>query len=337
MPVYNGERYLWAAIDSVIAQDFRDFEFVVIDDGSTDSSPQILQDCRDARLKVHRIPHTGLIGALNEGLARCSATYVARMDADDLSYPGRLSRQVKFLESRRDVSVVTCECDLLDEAGRVVGRKAGGVGDDMILELAAGNQIVHGSVMVRSAALPPAPVYPRPPEDYWLWVAMARAGHRFHCLPQVLYGFRTHDERYSLTHAHSQSAGIVEVQWPLLQECMATRDLNQPIVRRRLVRGWGSVAGAAYRSGDRQRGDQARRRLLELVRGHWEPELAAEADHGIEAIVWGGCPWRFVWSLRWLQCRHRPAAWSSYRNLLLALPPVRKLRGFMRRTTKMNL
>jgi len=322
---------LQAALDSVLGQTFRDFEFEVIDDGSTDSTPQILENCRDPRLKVTRISHSGLIDALNEGVARCSGTYIARMDADDLSYPERLAHQIEFLEAHPDVDLVTCASDLLDDAGRVVGRTAGGVGDDMILELAAGNRIVHGSIMVRRAALPVEPIYTVAPEDYRLWARMARAGSRFGSVPEVLYGFREHAGRYSLTHARSQSVGIVEVQWPLLEECASTRDMSRLDVRARLLRGWGIVAGAAYCAGDRQRGDAARQRFLELADETWDGEFAAAAEHGIEAMIWGGCPWQHAWRLRWLQWRHRPATWTSYRNLLLTLPPVRGLRAAFRR------
>jgi hypothetical protein len=330
MPVYNGQRYLQPALDSLVAQSFPDFELVVVDDGSTDDTPRILGKVRDTRLKLVRVEHIGLIGALNAGIEHCSGTYIARMDADDVSYADRLERQVQCLSASSDVSVVTCWSDLLDEAGRVTGRRSDGVSDDMMLELAAGNQIVHGSIMLRRDCLPPAPVYQKPPEDFWLWTQLARAGKRFHCVPEVLYGFRTHGDRYSLSHAQSQSAGIVEVQWPLLEECSRSRDLGDLSVQLRLLRGWGGVAGAAYRAGDRQRGDTARRRFLEIAGNDWSDAVESSMRFGIESMIWGGCPWRQAWDLRWLEWKRRPRAWESYRNLLLSLPPVRKLRSLFR-------
>lgn len=331
MPVYNGERYMPAALESVLSQTFRDFEFVVIDDGSTDRTQQILESCRDPRLKVFRIAHAGLVAALNEGLARCSGQFVARMDADDRCDPARLALQLEHLQTHPEVDVVTCLCDLIDDEGLVVGCNLGDVGPDMLMDLAAGNGIVHGSIMVRRASLPPEPVYVGPAEDYRLWLRMVRDGRRFDCVRGLLYEFRTHAQRYSLTHARSQSEGIVEVQWPLLEECQTNRDLNDPAVRATLTRGWGRVAGAAYCAGDVERGDAGRRRFLELADGTWDVQLAAAARHGIEAMVWGGCPWQQAWSLRWLELRHRPAAWASYRNLLLAFPPVRKIHSMIRR------
>ncbi len=331
MPVYNGERFLQVALDSVLGQTFHDFEFVVIDDGSTDGTPQILVRSGDTRLQVVRISHVGLVGALNEGVARCSGQFIARMDADDICRPNRLQLQADYLLTHPDVDVVTCPCDLIDEQGVVTGCKSGGVGPDMLLELAAGNGIVHGSIMVRRASLPPAPVYAGSTEDYRLWVRLLQDGRRFACVAETLYEFRTHTQRHSLTQARSQSAGIVDVQWPLLEECQRTRNPSDPNVRWCLTVGWGRVAGAAYCAGDIQRADTARRWFLDLASGRWDQHIAGAAREGIEAMIWGGCPWRQAWRLRWLEWRHRPAAWRSYRNLLLTLAPVQKLRALLRR------
>jgi glycosyltransferase involved in cell wall biosynthesis len=325
LPVYNGQRYLKEALDSVLSQTLSDFELLVVDDGSTDATPRMLAECIDPRVRVIRLDHVGLIGALNAGFAECSAPFIARMDADDLSYPERLAKQFQFLSQHPETDVVTCWSDLLDDSGRVIGRRTEILGADMLLELAAGNPIVHGSVMVRRSSLPPAPVYTVPPEDYWLWVSLVRSGKRFDCLDDALYGFRTHGERYSLTHAHTQSSGIVAIQWPLLEECSATRDLKRIFVRGRIVRGWGQIAGAAYRSGDWNRANEARRRFLALAGTDWAGELGPAVQHGIESMIWGGCPWYQEVSLRWLEWKQKPTAWNSYRNLILGLPPVRWL------------
>jgi hypothetical protein len=328
MPVYNGERYLRLALDSVLGQTLGDFELIVVDDGSSDSTPQLLASYRDARLQIVPTPHGGLIAALNAGLAHCTGTYIARMDADDVSYPDRLARQADFLDAHTDVDLVTCWSDLLDEQGGTVGRMTGGLADDMILELAGGNDIVHGSIMVRRASLPPPPVFTHPPEDYRLWLALARAGKRFACVPESLYGFREHRQRHSLVQAQSQSRGIVDVQWPLLEECTASRNLDDPAVRSRLILGWGRVGGAAYRSGQPERGRTAYRRFRELAGGtHDELTLAATVT-GAESLVWGGCPFRQRLALRLLELRLRPARLDSYRKLLLALPFAESLRAW---------
>lgn len=107
MAVYNGQRYVRQAIDGILAQTFLEFEFVIVDDGSTDSTPRILDEYAD--LRIVRLKHEGnrgLIAALNTGLAAARGEFVARQDADDISAPERLQTQVEFLRSRSDVAVV---------------------------------------------------------------------------------------------------------------------------------------------------------------------------------------------------------------------------------------
>ena len=116
MPVYDAAAMLPACLDSVLAQTCGDFELVAVDDGSTDRSAQVLAAYarRDARVKPLGIPHRGIVAALNEGLAACEGAYVARMDADDLMHPGRLERQLGYMEAHPD-------CDLTGSLVRAYG------------------------------------------------------------------------------------------------------------------------------------------------------------------------------------------------------------------------
>src|SRR5579864_5984497 len=99
MGVYNAQRYVSEAIESVLNQTFGDFEFIVVDDGSTDRTPAILQEyqARDPRLKVLRIAHAGIVAAANAGLAIARAELIARADADDVCLPERFARQVSYM------------------------------------------------------------------------------------------------------------------------------------------------------------------------------------------------------------------------------------------------
>src|SRR5262245_4807279 len=101
MPVYNGAPFLRAAIDSVLRQSWSDFELLIIDDGSTDGSAAIADGYAAAppRVRVARVPHRGLVAALNRGLETIDTELIARADADDVSRPDRLSRQVAYLDA----------------------------------------------------------------------------------------------------------------------------------------------------------------------------------------------------------------------------------------------
>src|SRR6266581_3934019 len=99
MPVYKAERYLAQAVDSILDQTFTDFELIAVDDGSRDQSLQILNGYaqKDQRVRVISRPNTGIVGALNDGIAAARAPLIARMDSDDLSLPQRFEKQVTYL------------------------------------------------------------------------------------------------------------------------------------------------------------------------------------------------------------------------------------------------
>ncbi len=120
MPVYNGERYLRPAIESILAQTFTDFEFVIIDDGSNDTSPSILRQYadRDPRVKLFLREHRGVPDTLNEAFATSRGKYLARMDCDDVALPERFARQVALLDADPAVVCAGGYFQLIDGRGR---------------------------------------------------------------------------------------------------------------------------------------------------------------------------------------------------------------------------
>ena len=124
MPVFNAARYLSKAVDSVLAQTLGDFEFIIIDDGSTDASETILRKYaeQDSRIRLTRRPNTGYVVALNEGLAQACGEFIARMDADDVCLPKRFERQAQFLREHPDVVLVGGRVEIIDEGGRLIIR-----------------------------------------------------------------------------------------------------------------------------------------------------------------------------------------------------------------------
>src|SRR5436190_13777792 len=108
MPVYNTERYLKYALESVLAQTFTDYEFIILDDGSTDSSVHIIQEYaeNDERIRFFPLEHRGYVSLLRRGLNHCRGEFVARMDSDDISMPDRFEKQIGFLRAHPDVIVV---------------------------------------------------------------------------------------------------------------------------------------------------------------------------------------------------------------------------------------
>lgn len=106
MPVYNQEQYLSAAIESILNQTFKDFEFVIVNDGSTDGTEVILSQVSDPRVRIVSGPHVGFLRALDHGVREAKGKWVARMDSDDISAPDRLERELEFLEAHPECSFV---------------------------------------------------------------------------------------------------------------------------------------------------------------------------------------------------------------------------------------
>ena len=119
MPVYNAKRYLEEAIESILGQTFRDFEFLIIDDGSTDRSLAILKRyaAQDARIRLSSRTNAGYVVRLNEMLHQARGDLVARMDADDVALPERFAQQVEFLRSHPEVDVVGGAQERIDSNG----------------------------------------------------------------------------------------------------------------------------------------------------------------------------------------------------------------------------
>lgn len=107
MPAYNSAKYIGAAVKSILNQSFKEFEFLIIDDGSTDNTEEIVCGFGDSRINYQKIKHKGTSGALNFGIRKASYEWIARLDADDVNVPGRLQTQVSFLDQNPDCDVVS--------------------------------------------------------------------------------------------------------------------------------------------------------------------------------------------------------------------------------------
>lgn len=158
MPVYNAQRYLSEALDSVLAQTYDDFELIAVDDGSTDRSPRILQGYakRDGRLRVIRRPNRGIVAALNDGLAQSRGELIARMDGDDTCSPARLEKQIALLDGRPDVVAVGTWATLTDPYGSPTGEQRPAIDHaaiDATLMQGDGSSIIHATTVIRRGAL----------------------------------------------------------------------------------------------------------------------------------------------------------------------------------------
>ena len=232
MPLHNGAAHLDAAVDSILAQTWSDFELLVVDDGSVDEGPRMLANRRDPRLRVARLPENqGIVAALNHGLALAQGAFIARMDADDIAESERLARQIAFLNDHPAVGVLGTD---VTPFGEKPCRSWVRYHDDADLRIALlfENPLCHPTVVFRREALEqvqfryPAD-YPHA-EEYALWHDLSRHTQLAN-LPEKLLRYRIHDGQVSQRHSERQRASIdrlIHRQLDLLGVTAADRDLR---------------------------------------------------------------------------------------------------------------
>jgi len=200
MPVWNGEKYLAEAVDSILAQTFVDFELLVIDDGSTDRTPEILRAYCDPRLRVLTLDHAGIVVALNHGMSEARAQWIARQDADDVSVPVRLERQWDAAGSHPEAVLVHTDVEFINERKQSVGRaRLPRSRAFTALRLCYQCPIVHSTVLFKKSVAVSVGGYRREErhaEDFSLWGRMLEQGE-FVGIPEKLVRFRIHEQSVS--------------------------------------------------------------------------------------------------------------------------------------------
>jgi len=196
MGMYNEKKYVPEAIKSVLDQTYKCSELIIVDDASTDRSRKVVQSFEDGRIELLvNETNQGLTYSLNRALEHASGEYIARQDADDISDPARLERQLQFLERHEDVAVVGTGAHLIDGGGRIIDRripKCDPGFDDFLHK----GHLIHGSIMARKSVLEDVGGYNeffRYGQDQELWLRLAKQ-HSIANIAQPLYKHRIHDE-----------------------------------------------------------------------------------------------------------------------------------------------
>ena len=192
MPVYNGGKYLNEAIDSILQQTFTDFEFIIINDGSTDNSLKIIKSYNDERILLIIQKNQGVAKSLNNGIKIAKGKYIARMDADDISYKNRLEIQYNFLENNQNVVAVGGNAYVIDQIGTYVYTTDYPlINKDIKSALSFKSPFIHSSVVLRKNTVERAGLYPKIPiaQDIFLFNKMSGYGD-FANIPQPLIKYR---------------------------------------------------------------------------------------------------------------------------------------------------
>jgi glycosyltransferase involved in cell wall biosynthesis len=196
MPVFNGGKFLEEAIQSILSQTFKDFEFIIINDGSTDNSLAIMKrySSIDSRIKIIDRSNRGLIFSLNEGISVSRGQFIARMDADDISFPQRFEKQIEHMT--KDASDV-CGCHYLaisEQGDKEFEVYVPTCPELFFLFLSFGVPFAHGSVMMRKVFLQLNDIWygdsHQYAEDKALWYRLFDKGAKFSNVDQILFAYR---------------------------------------------------------------------------------------------------------------------------------------------------
>jgi len=208
MPVYNSQKYIGKAIKSILNQTFTDFELIIVDDGSSDGSVKIVHSFNDNRIKLYRKDHKGLVEALNYGIYKTIAPWIAIMHSDDISDTSRLELQYNYIKDRKNV-VVGSSYYVIDENDKILFKTLLPEQNNEIKEkLLMQNVIIHSSVMFNSEHIKNHGAYNpiKNTEDYDLWLRLSR-DTEFYNFPVPLLYYRKHDGSLSSSRKNKKYTG----------------------------------------------------------------------------------------------------------------------------------
>lgn len=221
VPMYNASAYLRECIDSILGQTFSDFELLIIDDGSTDESRNIIRSYQDVRIRLIESSHD-YINTLNLLLKEAKGKYIARMDADDIMLPDRLEVQYNYMEAHPETDILGCSMYYMGESEKLYANQ----GVVTIQDLLSGNYIANPTVMMRRDSIRKANIWYdekfKYAEDYHFWVQAAMSGLYMLNLDKPVLKYRSSSGQTSSVHSLEQYKRTKEVQSVL--SCWLARD-----------------------------------------------------------------------------------------------------------------
>jgi glycosyltransferase involved in cell wall biosynthesis len=315
MSVYNGQRYVAEAVDSILAQTFADFELLIIDDASSDRTAEILASYDDPRIRVLRNEtNLGLTKSLNRGLQEARGELIARHDADDRSHPERLAEQVAFLDAHPEAAVVGAQANHIDESGRKRGSSRHPLSAAASrFSMMFGSALVHGAAMFRRSIVRDLGGYDESyitGQDADLWsriIPLAEVRN----LDRVLIDFRVHAESVSATRYTPENLRRLEA---VLRRSVLTATGDAALADE-----WPALAVAIVNTAIQPRPEQPERAIamIDKLRERFlarEPQ--ARGDRDIDRIY--GNAQLIIAS--YLASRDRGAAASAVGRALFAAP-----------------
>jgi glycosyltransferase involved in cell wall biosynthesis len=227
MPVYNAEKYLKQAIDSILHQTYIDFELLIFNDASTDKSLEIIKGYTDQRIKIINSPiNTGYVKHLNHGLSIANGKYIARMDADDIAHPERFEKQLVVMEKNPNVGVCGSNIEIFgDRTEKLIFPETDK--DIFTRFFIHGNSIAHPSVMMRKNIIEKHRIsYNQslePAEDYDMWIRISEVAELYN-IQEPLLEYRWHTSNESVLKKEKQDNHVYTIRESFFRKLLSDKE-----------------------------------------------------------------------------------------------------------------
>jgi len=218
MPVYNAEKFVAQAVESVLKQSFSDFEFLIYDDGCSDKSIEIIQQFKDKRIHIFSdSKNAGIVKRLNFLIEKSTGQYIARIDADDIWYPEKLKKQIHFLNSHHDVMMVACFAKFIDKNNHElkIRFKQYSSDKDIKKNLPCHNFIIHSSVVFKKDIFNAVGLYRNKylhAEDYDMWLRLINNKIKFSIISDTLLSYRISTTSINSRFKRIQSKNVIKLK-----------------------------------------------------------------------------------------------------------------------------
>lgn len=234
MPAFNAEKYLKESVDSILNQTYKNWELLIINDGSSDNTEKLISEyvAQDSRIfGLENEGNKGLVFTRNKGLQAAKGKYVANLDSDDIAYPNRLNLQINYLEENPNVVLLGSSCELIDEKGNHLGFEKREIGQNQIKSvLVFSNYFINSTVVIRREKLENLSYADNyaPAEDYQLVTQLKDSGELVN-LEEVLVKYRLHGNNISTINKKEQDDAIRRIHKNLILELGV--QFNEPELR----------------------------------------------------------------------------------------------------------